>query len=215
MKKDEAYRYIKNLIIQGKWHPEKSINVTELGDYLNMSRTPIHRALSQLAEEGYLDIIPQVGVFVKRPDPKEVLERVYVCANLDALMTEEAARLMNKEDLAYLEKLLQTMDNPHLSPEDYAALNIKFHKTIYHASGYSYTIKLAKQLWDYLNYLGTPELLFISDRRKRSQVEHWLIYYALKDKNSKLAKELVELHMRRVADVIDEVITKSKQAVSS
>lgn len=189
--------------MEGKWNPDTAINVNEIADELGMSRTPIHKALTQLGQEGFLTIIPQVGVFVKLPDRNEVLERVTVCANLDALMAEQAAKTLTEEDLDYLESTLVRMDDLSLSSEEYATLNIEFHSTIYNASGFTYTLNLTRQLWDYLNYVGTPELLFIEDRRKRSQSEHWLIYYALKDRDSRLVKRLVELHMRRVSEVID------------
>ena len=70
MKIDKAYRYIKRQIIDGIWEPETAINVNEITEKLNMSRTPVHKALSKLEQEGFLSIIPQVGVFVKRPDQK-------------------------------------------------------------------------------------------------------------------------------------------------
>lgn len=202
MKRDSAYRFIKSKIMEGAWDPDTAINVNEIADELGMSRTPIHKALTQLEQEGFLTIIPQVGVFVKLPDREEVLERVNVCANLDALMAEQAAFNLSDEDLDYLESILIKMDDLSLSAEEYSTLNVEFHTTIYKASGYTFTINLARQLWDYLNYVGTPELLFMEDRRKRSQSEHWLIYYALKDQDSRLAKRLVELHMRRVAEVV-------------
>ena len=104
MKIDKAYRYIKRLIIEGIWEPETSINVNEITEKLNMSRTPVHKALSKLEQEGFLTIIPQVGVFVKRPDPEEVLERLLVCANLDALMTEQAALYLNEEEFCFWKK---------------------------------------------------------------------------------------------------------------
>ena len=67
LKKAKAYAYIKRLIMDGKWDLEESINVNEITEHLQMSRTPIHKALSQLAQEGFLKIIPQVGVFVRKP----------------------------------------------------------------------------------------------------------------------------------------------------
>lgn len=204
MKKEQAYKYIKRLIIDGTWDLETAINVNEIAENLNMSRTPIHKALTQLAQEGFLSIVPQVGVFVKRPDQDEVLERLLVCANLDALMTEHAALNMTKEKLAYLENILREMDNPELSHDDYSNLNIEFHRAIYEASGLTYTFDIAKQLWDYLNYVGNPDFLFAKDRRKQSQAEHWMIYYSLNEKNSKMARSLMEDHLRRVAEAVSK-----------
>ncbi|MFF2449708.1 GntR family transcriptional regulator [Neobacillus sp. NPDC058068] len=204
MKIDKAYRYIKRQIIEGNWEPEAAINVNELSEILNISRTPIHKALSKLEQEGFLTIIPQVGVYVKRPDPNEVIERLLVCANLDALMTEQAALHLTDEDFHYMEATLKKMDNPKLSADDYSSLNIDFHRTIYRASKLTYTFNLANQLWDYLNFVGNPEDLFTDGRRKQSQTEHWIIYYSLREKDSKMAKRLMEKHMRRVSQIVGE-----------
>jgi len=204
MKIEKAYRYIKRLIIEGILEPDTAINVNEIAETLKMSRTPVHKALSKLEQEGFLSIVPQVGVYVKRPDPEEVLERLLVCANLDALMTEQAALLLTQKEFAYMESILERMDQPELSAEEYGSLNIDFHRTIYEASKLTYTFNLAKQLWDYLNFVGNPEDLFTSDRRQQSQIEHWMIFYYLKENDSKLAKNLMEKHMRRVAKLVGE-----------
>ncbi|EKN65349.1 GntR family transcriptional regulator [Neobacillus bataviensis LMG 21833] len=204
MKIDKAYRYIKRQIIESKWEPEAAINVNELSETLNISKTPIHKALSKLELEGFVSIIPQVGVYVKRPDPNEIIERLLVCANLDALMTEQAAPHLTVEDFHYMERILKKMDNPKLSPEDYASLNIDFHKTIYEASKLTYTFNLANQLWDYLNFVGNPEDLFNDQRRKQSQTEHWSIFYSLIEKDSRMANRLMEKHMRRVSQLVGE-----------
>src|SRR4051812_47424010 len=194
MKKEQAYQYIKRLIIEGTWDLDRAINVNEIAEHLNMSRTPIHKAFTQLQQEGFLSIIPQVGVFVRRPEQHEVLERLLVCANLDALMTEKAAFNLNTEELAYMERTLRKMDHLDLSHDEYYSLNIEFHRTIYEASKLHYTLNLAKQLWDYLNYVGDPKTLFVRDRRKQSQTEHWMIFYSLKEMDSKMAKILMENH---------------------
>ncbi|MBT2654421.1 GntR family transcriptional regulator [Bacillus sp. ISL-18] len=204
MKIEKAYRYIKRLIIEGILEPDTAINVNEIAETLKMSRTPVHKALSKLEQEGFLSIVPQVGVYVKRPDPEEVLERLLVCANLDALMTEQAALFLTQEEFTYMESILERMDQPELSADEYGSLNIDFHRTIYEASKLTYTFNLAKQLWDYLNFVGNPEDLFTSDRRQQSQTEHWMIFYYLKENDSKSAKNLMEKHMRRVAKLVGE-----------
>lgn len=204
MKIDNAYRFVKRQIIDGIWKPDTAINVNELAEKLNMSRTPVHKALNKLEQEGFLTIIPQVGVYVKRPDMQEVQERLLVCANLDALMTEYAAMKLNEEELKDLEVLLLKMDNLELSYEEYSELNVEFHSVIYKAAKLTFAFNLASQLWEYLYYVGNPEFIFSSERRKQSQTEHWMIYYSLLEKDSKLAKRLMEDHMRRVAKFVGE-----------
>src|SRR3954468_3837222 len=123
MKKEKAYVYIKRLTLEGKWDLEETINVNEITEHLQMSRTPIHKALSQLEQEGFLTIIPQVGVFVRKPKKSDVMERILVCSNLDALLTEQAVPKINEEKISYLEELLKKMDHPELASDEYATLN--------------------------------------------------------------------------------------------
>ena len=167
MKKEKAYAYIKRLIMDGKWDLEESINVNEITEHLQMSRTPIHKALTQLEQEGFLTIIPQVGVFVKKPEQSEVMERILVGATLDALLTEQAVPKMNEEKIIYLEELLKKMDRPELSSDEYSTLNVEFHSVIYAASELEYTIELTKQIWDYLQYIRESRC-FIFKRKKRA-----------------------------------------------
>ena len=204
LKKAKAYAYIKRLIMDGKWDLEESINVNEITEHLQMSRTPIHKALSQLAQEGFLKIIPQVGVFVRKPKKSEVMERILVCSSLDTLMTEQAVPKISDGTIDYLEELLKKMDIPELSTEEYSTLNIEFHSVIYAASELTYTIELTKQIWDYLQYIGNPDILFSKEKRERSQREHWMIYQSIKDRDRHLAKVLMEKHIRRIFDSVEE-----------
>lgn len=61
---ETAYNYILAQIINGTLKPGDFVNQRELADTLNMSRTPIKSALSQLAGEGYIRILPYNGTFV-------------------------------------------------------------------------------------------------------------------------------------------------------
>ncbi|KOF09285.1 hypothetical protein AC739_15715 [Planococcus glaciei] len=69
MKEEQAYKTIKNMIVHGKFSMQESISINGLAEEMHMSRTPVHKALAQLEREGYTTITPQVGVFVRRPEP--------------------------------------------------------------------------------------------------------------------------------------------------
>jgi GntR family transcriptional regulator, rspAB operon transcriptional repressor len=204
LKKAKAYAYIKRLIMDGKWDLEESINVNEITEHLQMSRTPIHKALSQLEQEGFLNIIPQVGVFVRKPNKSDIMERILVCSNLDALLTEQAVPKISEGTIDYLEELLKKMDIPELTTEEYSTFNVEFHSVIYAASELTYTIELTKQIWDYLQYIGNPNDFFSQEKRERSQREHWMIYQSIKDRDCHLAKVLMGNHLRRISVSIEE-----------
>ncbi|MFC3041803.1 GntR family transcriptional regulator [Virgibacillus xinjiangensis] len=202
MKKDQAYKYIKQQIMNGHWHTDSAINVHQIMEELSISRTPVNKALRQLEYEGFLNIIPQVGVFVKRPDEQEVYERLLVCVRLDAYMTGIGASKISEEKIRELEELLEKMDDPGMDSDQYAKLNVDFHSAIIYSSGLDYMIKMTKQLWDYLNYVTTPTDLFMEEVRRRSQTEHWMILQTLKDRDVEMATRIMEKHMGRVAEFV-------------
>ncbi|QDY46531.1 GntR family transcriptional regulator [Planococcus glaciei] len=55
MKEEQAYKTIKNMIVQGKFTMQESISINGLAEEMNMSRTPVHKALAQLERRLYHD----------------------------------------------------------------------------------------------------------------------------------------------------------------
>ena len=204
MKREKAYKYIKKLIVEGRFSEKQAIDIHSLARELEMSRTPIHKALSQLEQEGYLTITPQVGVFVKRPNHKDVHERLLVCAALEILMAEQAALNRNEKQLMNLLQIVEKMDEHNLLAAEYEDLNIEFHTQIYKASGLDYAFSLNKVNWDYLNYVRMSDDIFVGKSRQQSQIEHWMIYYALRDQDIILARDVMQKHLHRVIRVVSE-----------
>ncbi|WKA53168.1 GntR family transcriptional regulator [Planococcus shixiaomingii] len=204
MKEEQAYKHIKNLIIQGKFTMKEAISINQLADQMDMSRTPVHRALAQLEREGYITITPQVGVFVRRPEHKEILERLQLCVAIDVFLAEQAARSITEFQLEELRGVLEKMENPELAAHLYEELNVKFHTIICRAANNDFAFRANKINWDYLNYVNISDELFKGGNREQSQAEHRMIYYALKDRDSKLTELLMKKHLMRVAQFIIE-----------
>lgn len=59
-----AYDFIKTKIEIAQWPKGNQLKELELSRQLNLSRTPIRRALDRLLEEGYVYRVPNKGVFV-------------------------------------------------------------------------------------------------------------------------------------------------------
>lgn len=204
MKEEQAYKHIKNMIVQGKFTMLEAISINQLAEQMNMSRTPVHKALAQLEREGYITITPQVGVFVRRPEPKEIHERLQLCVAIDVFLAEQAARSINELQLEELKEVLEKMEAPDLEAEKYEVLNVKFHTIICKAANNDFAFRTNKINWDYLNYVNVSEELFQGVNLEQSQAEHRMIYYALKDRDTKLTELLVKKHLMRVAQFIIE-----------
>ena len=74
-----AYTYIKDQIDLSQWSKDRQIKELEISRELDISRTPVRRALERLIEESYVYKVPNKGVFVgeKPLDLNQRKERIY------------------------------------------------------------------------------------------------------------------------------------------
>tara|TARA_R110001592_G_scaffold70815_2_gene216700 strand:+ start:7309 stop:8010 length:702 start_codon:yes stop_codon:yes gene_type:complete len=62
---DAAYEWIKRRIITNGFHPGTPLDERSIALELDISRTPVREALQRLKSEGFVDILPRKGIFVK------------------------------------------------------------------------------------------------------------------------------------------------------
>ena len=75
-RKEEAYDFIKNKIVQNKLHPNEVISENQITDQLNMSRTPVREAIKQLVADGLVEMRGRENVVtaLTASDVQEVYE---------------------------------------------------------------------------------------------------------------------------------------------
>jgi GntR family transcriptional regulator of vanillate catabolism len=108
-----------------------------LADDLEISRTPIRAALSQLAEEGLLDRAPSGGFLVRSFALADVVDTIELRGVLEGTAARFAAeRGASDADLEGLDSLVAELDTcfaespPSVDLEAYSSLNVRFHETL-------------------------------------------------------------------------------------
>jgi len=69
-----AYEYIRKQIMLGEFMPGSLLSENELADALQMSRTPVRSAITQLEHEGLVITLKNRGILVKEMSMKESLD---------------------------------------------------------------------------------------------------------------------------------------------
>ena len=122
-------------ILSGKYKPGDRLNESQIARELNISRIPVREALSQLQEQGLVQNRERRGMFVTNISAEEVLQ----ISSLRLILETEALRLararMNPVTQAELEGLVAQMENLDGDLLDAAALDLKFHRALWRASG--------------------------------------------------------------------------------
>ncbi len=70
------YRDLRERIVSGALAPGEAVSESRIAEGYGVSRTPIREAFKKLAEDGFLDVVPQVGSFVARIDLKVVRDNL-------------------------------------------------------------------------------------------------------------------------------------------
>src|SRR5258707_14873747 len=103
-KADDIAGLIEEAIVSGELAPGSVLRQEQLAERFGVSRPPVREALRKLAALGLVSFIPNRGVRVRTLSHEELREAFLVRAELEALVTELAARKLTNEELHELEE---------------------------------------------------------------------------------------------------------------
>lgn len=142
-----VYNVLREAIVSGHYKPGARLNESQLARELSISRIPIREALMQLQEHGLVMNHERRGMFVTELSEEDV-QRIN---SLRVVLEAEALRLchrnMTRQIAARLTGLVEQMENWEPTSEiDAAAIDLEFHRTIWHAAGNAYLTKTLDSL---------------------------------------------------------------------
>ncbi len=194
--RERAYRYLKDLILEGEYQPGDRLIERELATKLNISRTPIREALFRLESQGFVKTVPRKGVIVSNITAEEVIEVFTILSSLEVLAAKLAAQRMDEttqkefdEKIRALEAELEKHDQ-----DDFDSEHIEMNMLLYKASKSPKLYEILSGLTDYIQMSAnmgyeTP------GRRKDSLSEHIQIMKALRNKEVEMAEYVTKIHI--------------------
>ena len=145
--KSHVFKALRDAIVSGRYKPGQRLNESQLAREFSISRIPIREALMQLHEHGLVMSHERRGMFVTALSDENV-QRIN---SLRLVLESEALKLcsahMTKAVAMRLTQLVDQMDN--WGPErdiDAAALDLEFHRTMWHTAGNPYLTKTLDSL---------------------------------------------------------------------
>ena len=131
----KAVLRLRELLLSGEVRPGERVAEIPLAARLGVSRTPLRLALSTLAHEGLLEVLPGGGFVVRDFDPADIADAIELRGVLEGTAARLAAeRLSDPAELAPLRAAVEAMEPlvrttaPGLPDfERYVAANETFH----------------------------------------------------------------------------------------
>ncbi len=103
-----AYAHIRRRLLRGDLRPGTRLVNRSLAREAGTSAIPVREAISRLASEGLVEILPGAGAFVRRTDPREIDQLYDLREALEPLAAEQAVRNAGPAHLAELDALLRS-----------------------------------------------------------------------------------------------------------
>lgn len=198
----EIYRQLKEMILSFALYPGARVTETELAEHFGVSRTPVREALQRLAAEGYLSIRAKQGCFIRDIDIEEINQYYEVRIALEMRALELAGRVMSLRELNRLAAIWTPERMPRRAPAvaTMVTRDEGFHLALAAGTGNAILAGYLKDVNDHIHIVR--RLDFTDDGRiEPTYREHHEVLQRLLKQDVEGAKELLEQHIRRSADV--------------
>jgi DNA-binding GntR family transcriptional regulator len=139
---------IERMILSGELGPGERLNEKLVADKLSVSRGPVREACRALAELGFVHLIPNRGVFIRKLTRADAIEVYDLRAGLTGLAASLLAPILTADHLRQLNGFVDEMEQAAESADfgRFYPLNLEFHDYIVRSTANTRLMKLYRGL---------------------------------------------------------------------
>lgn len=145
----QVERGIREALMAGRFQPGERLNIRALAAMLGTSATPVREALSRLAADGAIELVPNQSVRVPLFSRERFEELKLIRMAVEGLAAEQAAARITDDEIAAIERLLtQYIAAAHAERGDRSlAFSKQFRFAIYTAARMPTLLRVIEGLW--------------------------------------------------------------------
>jgi len=194
--KEAVYRRLKENIVRGRIPAGTKLAEIQLARKLGVSRTPLREAINRLEQDGFVNIIPRRGAFVKKHSLQEILENLVLREVLEGLAGRLAACHATPDMIRRMKACFRGFSerNVERSIASYAHQNIRFHNLIIEASQNQKLIAIIRNLFDQMDMVRLHTIV-LPGRARKSLDEHWAIIRCIEKEQAQKAENELRTHI--------------------
>ncbi len=201
-----VYEQLKMLVINGEIVPGERIVETEYAEKFNVSRTPLREAIRMLELEGFLELRPKGGVFVK-PITREDVEEIYkIRIALEEVILREVINKVDEKGIKKLEKLMEDTEKALNADDDKVfELFSKFNIVLYEIANLKRVEDMITNIKLYLKRIRKMAIEN-TERKLTAYNDHKNIVLAIKKKDLEKTLMLNREHLERSEFFVKDMI---------
>lgn len=194
-----AYQSLREAILDLTFRPGEPLRKAEICAALGVSRSPVSEAISRLAAEGLVTVIPQSGTQVARFSMQEIREGAFLREAIELAAVEAVAPAITEDQLVQLRRNLR-VQRALVTDGDYPGfyrMDAEMHALILSFTGHRNLAQVADTAWVNVNR-ARRLIMPLPGRVAATLNEHEAILAALEARDPGAARLAMRHHLRQL-----------------
>ena len=199
-----VYASLREAILSMSFRPCDILRKPEICAQLGVSRSPVSEAVTRLAVEHLVRIVPQTGTYVARFSLAEIREGAFLREALELAAVEKVAQTITEDELTQLRHNLR-LQQALLDDDDFDGFyqtDAAMHELILSFTGYRRVAALAETSWVHVNR-ARQLILPAPGRVQSTYAEHQAILAAIEARDPVAARAATRLHLGRLIGFLE------------
>ncbi len=204
----QIFGFIRDAIVSMELLPGQMISETALAQQFGVSRTPVREALIQLANIGFVEVLPQRGTYVSKFSMDKILQARFIREALEVAVVSHLASSISdearQEVVANCDKIIADQKLAAAADDAIAfqRLDDDFHKTLASYTQYPRVATLIEAEKAHMDRVRSLSL-HVSGQYKRVLSQHAAIIKAVKSASAEKAAAAMSVHMKDVYNILE------------
>ena len=190
--------------------PGEKLNIYDLSDEFQISRSPIKEAINQLEYEGLVEIIPRKGTYVTEMKLATFLEKLDARLMVELWAAQKVIHTISAGQIKEWGRMIQEMDDlldaDPFPFQKYNSLDMKFHTALVDWAGSTTLQAFYASLNTHVALSRIVQSTSFESTLKRHR-DHWELYDAVENRDLESFSNVLDQHiesMKQEATILYE-----------
>lgn len=188
-----AFQAIKQAIMRNELLPGNIYSEQAVAKEMGMSKTPVHQALLDLENKGFVSIFPRKGFKVSTLSAKNIRDMFELRRTLERTVVLKITPRLTAEDFRKLDRIVQQIEQTR-DPIDFQKHDRAFHRYLASLTNNTYIINALNTVWDLSDWVGAS-LLYNWGGFSQAAGEHLAVYEFMTAGEAEKAAAAMERHL--------------------
>lgn len=203
-----AYQNLRSRLIAGEFQPGSRIRYGPIGEELGISATPVREAMGLLANEGFVELVPQLGAVVRTISRDELIELYEMREAIEPYAAAKAAQRASEAKIDAIGRALARMKTlaekvarsktkraGKRDTAEFEKADLGFHMLIIDATGNQTMVRSSESSNALMRVFATERHAYDAEIMQSTCSDHALILAGIRTGQPEVARDAMQRHI--------------------